>query len=201
MRYDRFHGIAILVVSAFAGARSILMSKRATHANRRRVSCKALLHARRSRRPRRGCGDCCRRRGSRASAGERRARSGVGRLRLARLRRSLVRPAAGIGPRTDQAGSRLSLPRQSRRPRASDAGHRLYQGPGSQALGRQADAGVQRRGAERQARASLRGSVDLPSRRGARATADPGPTVLFHPDAPRRSGWSGRPITWCAAST
>jgi hypothetical protein len=34
-----------LVVSAFAEARSILMSKRASHANRRRVLCDALLQA------------------------------------------------------------------------------------------------------------------------------------------------------------
>ena len=118
-----------------------------------------------------------------AGAGRRQdSGAGVGPLRLARPRGGLARPAGGRGPRPDPAGPGLSAPWQSRRARPGDAAPRQRQGSGAQALGRQADAGLQRRGAERQARPAVLRAVDLPSGRRARAIADAGRAVLFRPD-------------------
>ena len=104
-------------------------------------------------------------------------------LRLARDGRRLARPAGRRGARPDQAGSRSSLSQQCRRAGAGDDQARRLQGFRAQALGRRANARLQRGGAQRQAVGSVRGPGALLARRRSRATALSGRAVLFHPDA------------------
>jgi len=95
--------------------------------------------------------DLCRRRPPRAPR-KRRRKGALPALRVGRLR--LARPSACTGSTRRRELGRGRSGRDPAHhfhsnvdgPRTGDAGHRLYQGPGSQALGRQADAGVQRRG-------------------------------------------------------
>src|SRR5262249_13584658 len=71
-------------------------------------------------------------------------------------------PASGTWPTAAQSGrTRLSSPWQPRWPRPGDAAHRQHQGPSAQAPGGEADAGLERRGAEQQARTSVLSPIDV----------------------------------------
>ena len=151
----------------------------ASHDDRRRPASRPLLRAAAA------AAFCASARGARVrpNPGKRQdTQSGVDQFCVARRRR-LARPAAGRRARPDQAGSRPSLCGQCRSQRpAGDGATRQLQGPGAQALGRHADARIERRGAERQAGGRVRRASALLSGRRARAIAVPGGAHVFHPD-------------------
>ncbi len=122
--------------------------------------------------------------GVRAGSGQgHHPQSGVDQLRLA-LRRRLVRSAVERRPRPDQAGPRLSVCGQCRGQwPAGDSAPRQRQGPGAQAVGRQADARVERRSHQRQAGGRVRRPGALLSGRRTGATALSGRAHVFHPES------------------